>query len=700
MHAKQIEKFSKFRVHTSLLLLLVLITGSLGRLTEAPKNNFVLKGATAEFTCCSDVQEPFFWKVKSFGSQYIKYIYDVGLVNGFRQTGRFNVTEGSSSGCYRLTITVVKLEDAGTYFCVDKQGLGQQLGWELVILESFDCQEKNRKAEYMGDNNFGLPQDVISTMCISKYFGNIPPKPICEWSSGTKLLDNYQHVTEINLTTVLNIQMPARKEFNRDQLSCYVKIDGEASDNQTATAWKSSRLIINYASFHQKGVSECSVDELSLDCHPLCEYKKTRFSNGSFYCEIAYPSQTHKKLFVLLQDINLHQTTVISSTTNIPVTQPQSSVTFPIVTAVVVTLLISCALAATTAAAIIIIRRKRRQRRNRDMPVMIELDPNHSRGHHTLSKPGIVINMGDGNNVTVNTVYGDQRSSVTMKQENKPLLEEVDTKKLSRQSSTPNSEPENVAIRGVAVLGDDLFFAYRNSSHVRVYSANTLDYKLSWELTELKKLVDMTACSKHNCLYISNTKVTAKEGEIFQVSPQGKLIKKWETGRNYNGRLSVTHDLNVLLAVHVNRKLVEYMPDGTHLREIQLPDSLRPIYALKVNSDYYVSHGFGEDPVHGVSQVDANGKVLKQFGQGKGSTTEQLDTPVHLAMNDGSIWVADSQNGRVVVLSASLKYQSTLLSKEDDLSCPLRICLDQANRRLLLSDFQNKNHFLRVFNFK
>lgn len=212
----------------------------------------------------------------------------------------------------------------------------------------------------------------------------------------------------------------------------------------------------------------------------------------------------------------------------------------------------------------------------------------------------------------------------------------------------------------------------------------------------------MTACGKNKCLYISNYKVpvSGNECEIFKVSPQGILITKWETGTNF-GRLSVTHDFNVLLAVHFNRKLVEYKPDGTLFKEIQLPDALRPMHALKVNSDlYFVSHGYEEDLLHGVSQVHANGDVLKTFGGTKGLENEQLDTPVHLAMNDGSLWVADSQNGRVLVLSADLEYQATLLSKEDQLSRPLRICLDQHHHRLLLSDFQNKNHFLRVFNFK
>lgn len=210
----------------------------------------------------------------------------------------------------------------------------------------------------------------------------------------------------------------------------------------------------------------------------------------------------------------------------------------------------------------------------------------------------------------------------------------------------------------------------------------------------------MTACGKNKCLYISNNKVSGNECEIFKVSPQGMVIKKWETGTNF-GRLSVTHDFNVLLAVHFNRKLVEYRPDGTLFKEIQLPVALRPMYALKVNSElYFVSHGLEDDLLHGVSQVHANGNVLKTFGGTKGPQNGQLDTPVHLAVTDGSIWVADSQNGRVVVLSPTLEYQATLLSKEDELSRPLRICLDQANHRLLLSDFQNNNHFLRVFNFK
>lgn len=96
----------------------------------------------------------------------------------------------------------------------------------------------------MGENNFGLPQDVISVVCIPKYFGNIPPRPTCEWSSGVQLFDSHRLI-EINTTTAWNLSIMARKEFNEAQISCYVKIVGESSENQTQTAWKSSHVKVN-----------------------------------------------------------------------------------------------------------------------------------------------------------------------------------------------------------------------------------------------------------------------------------------------------------------------------------------------------------------------------------------------------------------------------------------------------------------------
>lgn len=87
------------------------------------------------FTCCSDGPETLFWKHKPVGSTDTKEIYDLnGLVNGFHKSGRFKVTSGRSPGCQSLRTINVSPEDAGTYTCVDNEGLGQSIGWELVII--------------------------------------------------------------------------------------------------------------------------------------------------------------------------------------------------------------------------------------------------------------------------------------------------------------------------------------------------------------------------------------------------------------------------------------------------------------------------------------------------------------------------------------------------------------------------------------
>lgn len=88
------------------------------------------------FTCCTDiVEKTIFWKHKPVGSANANDIYDSnGFVNGFLSSGRFSMPPGSSRGCHSLTTTNVRLEDGGTYICTDAEGLGQMMGWELVIL--------------------------------------------------------------------------------------------------------------------------------------------------------------------------------------------------------------------------------------------------------------------------------------------------------------------------------------------------------------------------------------------------------------------------------------------------------------------------------------------------------------------------------------------------------------------------------------
>ena len=98
-------------------------------------NSVILKGNTNVFTCCSDIQKTLFWKHQPVGSRSIGDINDLrGLVDGYRTSGRFNVTPDISGGCYSLVIKDVTSADVGMYLCLDDAGLGQMKGWELIVL--------------------------------------------------------------------------------------------------------------------------------------------------------------------------------------------------------------------------------------------------------------------------------------------------------------------------------------------------------------------------------------------------------------------------------------------------------------------------------------------------------------------------------------------------------------------------------------
>lgn len=56
------------------------------------------------------------------------------------------------------------------------------------------------------------------------------------------------------------------------------------------------------AVFQQRTVTKCGFEEMLLDCDPPCDYQEQQFRNGSTYCEIAYPSHTAKKAYVLLNN--------------------------------------------------------------------------------------------------------------------------------------------------------------------------------------------------------------------------------------------------------------------------------------------------------------------------------------------------------------------------------------------------------------
>lgn len=212
------------------------------------------------------------------------------------------------------------------------------------------------------------------------------------------------------------------------------------------------------------------------------------------------------------------------------------------------------------------------------------------------------------------------------------------------------------AISGLAVLYKELFFTRRRSSTVQIIDL-TKNALCQWKLDYLKDPRDLRSCERNKCLYIIDWRYKGNSNVIFRVDTNGKLIKNWSIGSQY-GRISVTQESNVLLAVHSEMKLNEYTPDGQLIREIQLmqthTDAKHPWHAVSLpNGRFLVSlHGKGEQQ-HRIYTVDHNGEVVRST-----SRMEQIDVPVCLAFDgDGSIIVADKFKNRLLSYDLNLEFK-------------------------------------------
>jgi len=161
-------------------------------------------------------------------------------------------------------------------------------------------------------------------------------------------------------------------------------------------------------------------------------------------------------------------------------------------------------------------------------------------------------------------------------------------------------------------------------------------------------------------------------------------VTNWSVYDTYEG-LSVTDTHSVLVTCDKVRKIKEFSTDGKLLRQIQLPeDVVSPWHTIQLSSgEFIVSQGITGDPLHRVCLIDSNGHVVKSYGGPKGSGTQQVDVPVHLAVDrNGFVFVADLNNDRVLLLSPALTFVREVLSREQLKWSPLRMWLDYDRYRL------------------
>ena len=243
--------------------------------------------------------------------------------------------------------------------------------------------------------------------------------------------------------------------------------------------------------------------------------------------------------------------------------------------------------------------------------------------------------------------------------------------------------PIGNSVWGVTSL-DNLLYVLRDKSsqQIAVYDMNY--YRLQRRINVSKRggMADMTACAHNYCLYISGYDC------VHRVALPNVNVTQWPVN-DLAGRLSVTNRHSVLVTCREVRKIKEFTTHGKLIRQIELPrDVVSLRHAVQLSSgEVIVCHGRNTDPVHGVCLLGTDGQVVKSYGGPRGSGSEQMNEPFHMAVDgNGFVFVADYDNHRVLLLSRALTYVREVVSREQLKWKPLRLFLDDDRRRLYVAD--------------
>jgi len=245
--------------------------------------------------------------------------------------------------------------------------------------------------------------------------------------------------------------------------------------------------------------------------------------------------------------------------------------------------------------------------------------------------------------------------------------------------------PEGEPVRGVTLLAGEIYLLRdKERDQVEVYDVTTYHLQRCLTVPYAGWFTDMTSCEHNRCVYIGEYTLKC----VHRLDVQG-AVTQWDVNDSPRG-LSVNAAHNVLVTCPRVRKIKEFSSHGDLLRQLTLPrDVIRLWHAIQTRSgQFIVCHGGGDDPVHRVCMVSAIGRhMVHSHGGQPGSDTDQYDVPLHLAFDDNEfVFVADSYNRRVTLLSPTLEYVRQVVSRDQLKGDPEYLCLDTQQRLLHVAD--------------
>jgi len=249
---------------------------------------------------------------------------------------------------------------------------------------------------------------------------------------------------------------------------------------------------------------------------------------------------------------------------------------------------------------------------------------------------------------------------------------------------------EGRSVAGVTSLAGEIYvLRNKGRDEVEVYDVITYRLQRCLDVPHRRGFSDMTSCEHYCCIYISDGIVEC----IHRLDAQGAATQ-WSVNDKPQG-LSVNAVHNLLVTCREARKIKEFTTDGHIVRTVCPPgDVIHPWHTVQVRSgQFIVCHGQVGDAVHGVCMISADGRhIVHSHGGERGSDTGQYDVPIHLAVdNNEFVFVVDTNNRRVTLLSPTLHYVRQVVSNDQLKWEPRRVYLDIHKRLLYVADNEWKD---------
>jgi hypothetical protein len=239
-----------------------------------------------------------------------------------------------------------------------------------------------------------------------------------------------------------------------------------------------------------------------------------------------------------------------------------------------------------------------------------------------------------------------------------------------QQVGTPNV-PQSSLVTGVAYLDGRIYAVSQQSNSILEYDGRTFDQIGTITVDGLRIATDLTADPDRKLLYVTDLSM-----RIWKVDPSGSTpAEVFETGGFTPASISFCRKSSQLVLVMQGlRQLAVYDTDyrgdvvSAEPTFVKLPGGLTAElkHAVCTSTGTYLVAliGLSNDKQHDqVTEITADGAtIVNSFGGWRSSGRHHLSKPLYLAVDDDdSVLVADSLNGRVVRLSASLNYVETVV---------------------------------------